>query len=131
MIVNEFELEGTLTLFYYNDLNGVLDFYKSQVGFEHVADFGYVKILKVHEGALLGLVDGETGSHRPSVDKPVRLVVMVKNIDAWFSKLKDNNVPLDQDEPFTGKRMKLKGFTFKDPEGYTIEICEYMTKYGL
>lgn len=129
--MDDYSLEGTLTLFYYDDLERAFNFYNDIIGFEFVADFGYVKIFKVIEGALLGLVDGQLGSHRTSPSKPVRLVVMVKDIEAWFTKLKTGGIKIFEDEPFTGKKMKLKGFTFKDPEGYTVEMCQYLTPYGL
>ena len=129
--MSEFSLEGTLTLFYYDDLERAFNFYNDIVGFIFVADFGYVKLFKVIEGALLGLVDGQLGSHRTSPSKPVRLVVMVKDIDAWFRKLKAGGVETFENEPFTGKKMKLKGFTFQDTEGYTVEFCQYLTPYGL
>lgn len=129
--MDELGLEGTLTLFYYDDLKKAFSFYNDVIGFDFVADFGYVKIFKVIEGALLGLVDGQLGSHRTSPSKPVRLVVMVKDIDVWFRKLKAGGVETFEDEPFTGKKMKLKGFTFKDTEGYTVEMCQYLTPYGL
>ena len=129
--MKEYDLEGTLTLFYYDDLKKAFNFYNHIIGFDFVADFGYVKIFKVVEGALLGLVDGQLGSHRTSPSKPVRLVVMVKDIEAWFKKIKSGGVETLKDEPFTGKKMKLKGFTFEDPEGYTIELVQYLTPYGL
>ncbi len=129
--MNDYTLEGTLTLFYYENLEKAFNFYNDIIKFEFVADFGYVKIFRVIDGALLGLVDGQLGSHRTSPSKPVRLVVMVKDIDAWFSRIKVGGVETFEDEPFTGKKMKLKGFTFKDPEGYTVEMCQYLTPYGL
>jgi predicted enzyme related to lactoylglutathione lyase len=129
--MKEYGLEGTLTLFYYDDLKRAFNFYNEIIGFDFVADFGYVKIFKVIEGALLGLVDGQLGSHRTSPSKPVRLVVMVEDIDAWFKKIKAGGVETLEDEPFTGKKMNLKGFTFEDPEGYTIELVQYLTPYGL
>ena len=42
--MNEYDLEGTLTLFYYDDLEKAFDFYNDIIGFEFVADFGYVKV---------------------------------------------------------------------------------------
>ena len=129
--MDDLSLEGTLTLFYYDDLERGFNFYRDVIGFDFVADFGYVKLFKVVEGALLGLVDGELGSHRTSPSKPVRLVVMVNDIDSWFRKMKARGVDTFEDEPFTGKKMKLKGFTFEDPEGYTVEMVQYLTPYGI
>ena len=129
--MSDLGLEGTLTLFYYDDLARAFEFYNDVICFDFVADFGYVKIFRVIDGALLGLVDGELGSHRTSPSKPVRLVVMVKDIEAWFSRVKSGGVETFEDAPFTGVKMRLKGFTFKDPEGYTVEMCQYLTPYGL
>ena len=129
--MDDFSLEGILTLFYYDDLERAFNFYRDVVGLDFVADFGYVKLFKVIEGALLGLVDGELGSHRTSPSKPVRLVVMVNDIDSWFRRVKAGGVNTFEDEPFTGERMKLKGFTFEDPEGYTVEMVQYLTPYGV
>ena len=129
--MDDLSLEGTLTLFYYDDLTRAFNFYHNVLGFDFVADFGYVKLFKVAEGALLGLVDGELGSHRTSPSKPVRLVVMVKDIDPWFRRVRAGGVETLEDEPFTGKRMMLKGFTFEDPEGYTVEMVQYLTPYGV
>ena len=80
--MDNFSLEGTLTHFYYDDLERAFNFYRDVVGLDFVADFEYVKLFKVIDGALLGLVDGELGSHRTSPSKPVRLVVMVNNIES-------------------------------------------------
>jgi len=129
--MDDLGLEGFLTLFYYDDLGKAFSFYSDVLGFEHVADFGYVKLFKVAEGALLGLVDGELGSHRTSPSKPVRLVVMVRDIDPWFRRVREGGVETLEDEPFTGERMKLRGFTFQDPEGYTVEMVQYLTPYGV
>jgi lactoylglutathione lyase len=129
--MDDLSLEGTLTLFYYDDLEKSFTFYHDVLGFDLVADFGYVKLFRVAEGALLGLVDGELGSHKTSPSKPVRLVVMVKDIDPWFRRVREAGVETLEDEPFTGVRMKLKGFTFHDPEGYTVEIVQYLTPYGV
>ena len=129
--MEDLSLEGTLTLFYYDDLRSAYNFYKDVLGFKQVADFGYVKLFRVAEGALLGLVDGEKGSHRTSPSKPVRLVVMVKDIDPWFRRVRNGGVETHEDEPFTGEKMKLKGFTFQDPEGYTVEMVQYLTPYGV
>ena len=129
--MDDLSLEGTLTLFYYDDLGRAFSFYRDVLGFEHVADFGYVKLFRVAEGALLGLVDGELGSHRTSPSKPVRLVVMVSDIDPWFRRVREAGVETHEDEPFTGRKMKLMGFTFQDPEGYAIEMVQYLTPYGL
>lgn len=129
--MGDLELQGALTFFYYHELEEPAAFYREVMGFECVMDREWVKLFRIKDGAHLGLVDAERGSHKPSPTKPVRLQIMASDADAWFRYLKEAGVELDRDEPHVGTELNIKAFTVKDPEGYTIEICEYTTPYGL
>jgi len=124
-------LEGALTFFYYHDLDETATFYEDVMGFEKMMDTGWVKIYRIKDGAHLGLVNAERGSHKPSRVKPVRLQVMVEDADAWFQHLKDKGVELDREAPHVGKELNIKAFSVKDPGGYTVELCEYTSPYGV
>ena len=56
---------------------------------------------------------------------------MVFNADTWFQYLKGKGLDTDRDTPHVGTELNIKAFSVKDPEDYTIEICEYTTPYGL
>ena len=124
-------LEGALTFFYYNDLKEASDFYGEVLGFERVMDLEWVKIYRIKGGSHLGLVDGKRGSHKPSPIKPVRLQLMVEDAQSWFDYLKGKGLKMDREAPHVGEELKIKAFTVNDPEGYTVEICEFLTPYGL
>lgn len=124
-------IEGALTFFYYNKLELASEFYKEIMGFERVMNKDWVKIYRIEGNSHVGLVSGERGSHKPSPTKPVRLQVMVSDADAWFHYLKGEGVEMDRDAPHVGTELNIKAFAVKDPECYTIEICEYTTPYGL
>jgi len=131
---NRLEVEGALTFFYYRnsgDLEEAAEFYDDVMGFERVMDREWVKLFRIHGGAHVGLVRADRGSHKPSYEKPVRIQIMVKDADAWFGYLRDRGVELDRDSPHVGTELNIKAFTVKDPEGYTVEICEYTTPHGL
>jgi len=68
------------------------------------------------------------GSHKPSSEKPVRLQLWVKNINSWYKYLKENG--LVNKEIHEGITLKIKTCTVKDPEGYSIEFCQFLTPYG-
>ena len=128
--MNNLEIKGSLTFFYYNDLEAASRFYGDTLGFDLMLDRQWVKIYKFHEDCHVGLVDGVRGSHKPNPIKPVRLQVIVSDAEAWFKHLKELDVEIDREEVHEGKELHIKAFSFQDPEGYTIEICEYTTPYG-
>ena len=125
-------LEGALTFFYYHVLDEVHTFYKEVMKFETVMDKEWVKLYKIHNGAHLGIVDSIKGSHKPNRIKPVRLQIIVEDVDSWFQYIKGKGLDTSPEEaPNIGSELNIKTFTFKDPGDYTIEICEYTTSYSL
>jgi len=124
------EIVGGLVFFYYHGIDDASKFYEDVMGFDLKLDRDWVKIYLIGEDSHIGLVDASRGSHQPSVDKPVRLQVMVEDADAWFKYLKDKGIDIPLKEPLKGETLNIKEFTVKAPGGYTVEICEYETLYG-
>jgi catechol 2,3-dioxygenase-like lactoylglutathione lyase family enzyme len=126
------EIEGALTFFYYkeDEIEEASSFYANVMRFELVMERDWVKLFRIQGSSHLGLVRADKGSHKPSPIKPVRLQVMVSDADAWFQYMKDRGIELDRETPHVGTELNIKAFTVKDPEGYTVEICEYTTPYG-
>ena len=117
------EVKGVITWLYYRDLPAALKFYENILGFKMEVDQGWSKILKIRDGAYVGLVDSEHGYHRASDTKPVILCINVHDADEWHRRLVENGLDLEE-LPRESERLKIKVFMFKDPEGYTIEIQE-------
>jgi predicted enzyme related to lactoylglutathione lyase len=117
------DVKGVITWLYYRDLPSAMEFYENVMGFEMEVDQGWSKILKIRDGAYVGLVDGEHGYHRASDTKPVILCINVRDADAWHRMLIENGLDIEA-HPKESERLKIKVFMFKDPEGYTIEIQE-------
>ncbi len=124
-------IEGSITFFYYEDLGRAEEFYGGVMGLEKVIDVGFAKVFRVSGGAHFGIVDGKRGSMRPTRDKPVMFTVIVDDIETWYMRLKDRGVEIDQ-PPKSASYLKMKTMLFRDPEGYVIEILEFLTEpYGL
>jgi predicted enzyme related to lactoylglutathione lyase len=121
--MTDYGVKGLITWLYYKDLPKAIHFYEEVMGFERVVDQGWSKIYKIRNGAYVGLVDESKGYHRAHEAKPVILCMNVHDADAWWNKLKENGVELEE-QPEESERLKIKVFMFKDPEGYVIEIQE-------
>ena len=121
--MSDLGVKGVIPWLYYRDLPIAMKFYEDVMGFEMVVDQGWSKIYKIREGAYLGLVDGEKGYHKASDIKPVIICLNVYDADAWFEKVTKAGLVIEK-LPQESKRLKIKVFMFKDPEGYVIEIQE-------
>ena len=119
----DYGVKGLIPWLYYRDLPKAMEFYQDVMGFEMVVDQGWSKIYRIRDGAYIGLVDERHGYHRASDDKPVIVCLNVHDADAWYEKLKEKGVELEE-QPKESERLRIKVFMLRDPEGYVIEIQE-------
>jgi catechol 2,3-dioxygenase-like lactoylglutathione lyase family enzyme len=110
-----------ITFLYYRDLPAALAFYQDVLGLPLVIDQGWSKILRIADGAHIGLVDESRGMHRAHPVKPVQLCLRVPDVDAWHAWVTEKEVPALS--PLrTNDALGIRAFVFEDPEGYQIEI---------
>ena len=128
--MNSKNFEGMITFTYYDDLDGAVDFYSDLFGFDLVIDLDHAKVFKVAENTHFGLVSGEKGYLKTSEDKPVMITFIVEDIEAWHENLKQKGIKIEQ-HPKEADYLRMKTLLIKDPEGYVIEILEFLKKpYG-
>ena len=124
------EIDGTITFFYYRNLKAAAKFYEDIMGFELVIDVEFAKVFRVYEGVHVGLVDGNRGYVKATDDKPIMLTYFSDDIDWWHKHLKNMGVEIEQ-PPQEASYLHMKTLLFRDPEGYLIEILQWLTKpYG-
>lgn len=123
-------LQGTMTLFYYRDLEAASAFYES-IGFTLEVDLDWWKVFSVVGRFYLGLVGGDIVPEDIDSKKAVKLIVMVDDIDAWFNKLKELGLKLDHEEVYSSSRLNLREFSLSDPEGYSIEFGQFLSPLGV
>jgi catechol 2,3-dioxygenase-like lactoylglutathione lyase family enzyme len=116
-------VKGQATFLYYDDLEGAARFYGDVLGLEKTFALDWVQIFEVSPGSSIGLVNATRGAHRPSAEKPVMvsLVVAPDELDRWYAYLKGKGVDVGA-PPQTGADGNIRAFSFKDPEGYTLEV---------
>jgi len=119
------ELYGTITFFYYENLDRAKAFYEEVMGFEKVIDVPLAKVFRVHGNSHVGLVDGHKGYLKHSEDKPVMLSWFSEDIDEWYRYLLDKDVKIEQ-PPEKQSYLKMKTMLFRDPEGYLLEVLEWL-----
>jgi lactoylglutathione lyase len=123
-------VEGLITFTYYNDLEKAAEFYGEKMGFELVIDVDFARVYKVSGSSHIGIVDGERGFMRPKEDKPVMISFVVEDIDGWHEYLRGNGVDIFQ-PPKEASYLRMKTLLLRDPEGYVVEILEFLEKpYG-
>ena len=59
------DIAGTITFFYYDDLDAAVRWYREVLGFEPYFDQDWLVLLRIAPGQSLGLVDAVSGSQRP------------------------------------------------------------------
>ncbi len=123
-------LQGTMTLFYYKDLEAASAFYES-IGFTLEVDLDWWKAFSVVGKFYLGLVGGDIVPEDIDSKKAVKLIVMVDDIDAWFNKLKELGLKLDHEEVYSSSRLNLREFSLSDTEGYSIEFGQFLSPLGV
>jgi len=122
-------VEGSITFFYYDDIDEASRFYGETMGFEKVLDVGFAQLYKVYDGVHVGLVDGSRGSMKPAEHKSVMLSLFVEDVEEWYRRFKDSGLELSP--PIEPDYLEMKVLIFKDPEGYTLELLQWLKKpYG-
>ena len=126
----DMEIDGTITFFYYKDLEKANRFYEQVLGFERVIDIDLAKVFRVHDGSHVGLVDGNVGYLKYMDSKPVMLSWFSDDIDGWHNHLQEKGVEIEQ-PPMRQSYLDMKTMLFRDPEGYLLEILQWLKKpYG-
>lgn len=124
------EIDGTITFFYYDDLERATEFYEDVMGFEKVIDIELAKVYRVHGDSHVGLVDGHTGYLKFKEDKPVMLSWFSDDIDEWHRHLKEKGIEIEQ-PPERQTYLEMRTMLFRDPGGYLLEVMQWLRKpYG-
>ena len=124
------DLYGTITFFYYRDIDRAERFYADTLGFPKVIDVGFARVFKATDNIHIGIVDSSKGYLKTAENKPVMLSWFTDDIEAWHRKLIKAGVEIELG-PKEADYLHMKTMLFKDPEGYTLEILQWLTKpYG-
>ena len=123
-------IDGTVTFFYYEDLEPVAHFYGDVLQLPITMDEDWVKIFQITPSSSVGIVLNGRGFHAVSAEKPAMLSIVTNDVDGWYARLQQANVTMRRKLPPPDKEKKpgsapVRGFIAEDPGGYTIEFFSW------
>ncbi len=111
-----------ITFLYYRDMAAAEAFYRDVMGFDLAIDQGHLaKIMRMADGAHIGLVDEAHGMHKWAETRPVQVCIRVPDADAWYAYIQSVGVA-NLSKFFINDTIGIRAFVFDDPEGYQIEV---------
>jgi len=114
-----------ITFFYYDDIEPAARFYEETLGFELVEDQGWAKIYRIHGDAYVGVVDGSRGFRETQSVSAVLLTVLVDDVDAWYERMVQADVPILAPIVTHGD-IQVRCFFAADPGGYAMEFQRFL-----
>jgi predicted enzyme related to lactoylglutathione lyase len=118
-------VQGNVIWLYYQDLTAAQKFYENIMRFGLLTDQGFAKIYYSSETGFIGLVDESQGLHRFSKEKSVTVSFFVRDIDNWFSYLKNQGVKL-RAPTIMVESNAVENFVAYDVGGYYLEFDRFL-----
>lgn len=109
------------TFLYTRDLAATAQFYENVMDLQLALDQDDCRIYRVGRDAFLGFCEREEGPAHPS---GVILTIVTKEVDRWYDYLVDRGVVFEK-EPVFNPEYNIYHCTFRDPNGYLIEIQRF------
>ncbi|WP_282609123.1 VOC family protein [Pelagibius sp. Alg239-R121] len=110
-----------ITFLYTTDLEASSAFYREVMELPFALDQGCCHIYRLSPSSFLGVCDI---ADRPKSPVGVTVSLVVSDVDAWCTRLKDKSVVFER-EPGYSEKFKVYGALFLDPNGYRIEIQQF------
>ena len=112
-----------ITWVYTENLERTSKFYEEVLKFEMVRDEGTARIFQVTSTAQIGVC---TAFGDRVVEPKGGMITLVTNeVDEWYSKLISEGVVINN-PPHTLEKFNIYTFFFEDPNGYVIEIQQFL-----
>lgn len=120
-------IDSQITFLYTRDLAQTAHFYEEILGLQLTLDQGTCRIYQVSQDGYLGFCQrAHPASPSPEPDPPpVILTIVTSSVDEWHQYLKEQNVRLEQ-SPATNHDYKIYHFFLHDPNGYLLEIQQFL-----
>jgi catechol 2,3-dioxygenase-like lactoylglutathione lyase family enzyme len=119
-------IEQQITFLYTQDLSTTSRFYEGLLGLQLKLDQGSCKIYTITQTSFLGFCQRATANLVNSVNSTsVILTLVTHEVDEWFSLLQSQDVNIEK-HPAVNPEYNIYHFFFRDPNGYLIEIQEFL-----
>jgi len=113
---------ASITFLTYEDMAAGDHFYRDVLGLPLVEDQGWAKVYRVCDAANVGIVQAGCSSVDKLAGSGCLLSIVVEDVDAWYSKLRDEPSIEVLGPPTIVADSPVYSFFLRDPAGYRIEI---------
>ncbi|MGD9091461.1 MAG: VOC family protein [Anaerolineales bacterium] len=120
--MNHPAIEQQITFLYTQDLQATARFYEDVIGLKMVLDQGTCRIYHIASGGYLGFcqIESLTDTHEDII-----FTLVTPEVDQWHKYLRAKSVIIEK-PPMHNLTYNIYHLTFRDPNGYLIEIQKFL-----
>lgn len=118
----------TITFIYTADLATSATFYEQVLGLTLWRDQGTCRIYEVIPGGMIGICQtgaGAKGQVSTGQQTNLILTIVSRDVDGWYAHLQSNGAAIEH-PPVTNEKYRIYHFFLRDPDGYLIEIQQFL-----
>ena len=116
-------ITSQITWVYTDDLEHTSNFYGDDLGLKLVIDEGASRIFQVSSTAQIGVCTAF--ENRIVEPKGGMITLVTTEVDEWYSQLTSKGVAI-KNPPYVLEKFNIYTFFFEDPNGYVIEIQQFL-----
>lgn len=122
--MDKMRFDEMITFIYVSDLEESKKFYEEIMGFPLRLDQGACRIVEINQkgGGLLGYCS--SGQKTSSADGLI-ITLVTSDVDQWYEYLLGRGMIIPE-PPALNPEYKIYHFFFNDPDGYKLEIQEFI-----
>ena len=126
--VTSLSVDKQITFIYTNDLARSATFYEGILSLELWRDQKSCRIYQVTDTAYLGVCqvgEGAKGQFQAGPQTNIILTIVTSEVDRWYERLVERGLTIDS-PPRSNDRYHIYHFFFRDPNGYLIEVQQFL-----
>ena len=115
-------IEKQITFLFTHDLGATAKFYEYTLGMKLMLDQGQCRIYEVTSNGWIGFCQREDVA---SIKDNVIFTIVTPEVERWYEQLNALGVKFEK-RPTTNEKFNIFHCLFRDPNGYLIEIQQFL-----
>ena len=121
-------VDSQITFLYTDDLEQTAQFYEEVMGLHLKLDQGACRIYQVSTDGYIGFCRRSGASPSSQEQAYIILTIVTSNVDEWYRHLIERNVQVEK-PPAINPRFNIYHCFFRDPNGYLLEIQQFLHQF--
>lgn len=126
--MNHPNIDQSITFIYCTNLAASSEFYETVLGLSLWRDQTTCRIYRLADEAFVGVCQSGEGAKGQAAEKTqdnVILTLVSSTVDAWYAQLTKKGITIPE-APRVNPRYNIYHFFLRDPDGYLIEIQQFL-----